>query len=269
MRVPDDTLSAFLDAELSAAEMDAVRDALVTDETLAERLAELALVDQLVADTYGRIDGLPLPPAVERQVSTSAPPRRTPQLEEAGSIGRPAEEGDNVIRLRPRPRKRQSSTPLWSKSLAAGVVLALGLGVVFKLIPSTSGSWAAIAAVLDTAPSGEERSIAGDGAIKPRISFVNGEGHYCRLYQHRLDSSRVRDAVACHRDGQWQQVDRSDTRLAPLGGPYRTAAGGDADALLDTHIVGEPLDGPREQRAIASGWRVNKASDSAKEEQSQ
>ena len=267
MKITDEILSAFLDAELPAAEMDAVREALALEETLVERLAELALVDQVVADAYGRIDELPLPSAVQKLIAES-PPRRGAR-QQAQTSRTATEGGGNVIRFPGRGRKGRSAMPGWGQSLAAGVVLAVALGVVFNLVPSTGDRWPAIAAVLDTAPSGEEQAIAGDGAIKPRISFINDEGQYCRLYRHRLDSSRVRDAVACHRDGQWQQVDISNTRLAPVGGPYRTAAGGEADALLDAHIVGEPLDGPGEQRAIALGWRVDKVSDSIKEEQSQ
>ena len=48
MKIDDQTLSAFLDSELSANEMEAIRNAIAEDEQLAFRLAELSEVDMLV-----------------------------------------------------------------------------------------------------------------------------------------------------------------------------------------------------------------------------
>ena len=45
MKMTDETLSAFLDNELTDAEMEAVRDQIEKDPTLADRLAEMASVD--------------------------------------------------------------------------------------------------------------------------------------------------------------------------------------------------------------------------------
>ena len=48
MKISDEMLSAFLDAELSEEDMEAVRCALETDDDLVMRLAELAQVDHAV-----------------------------------------------------------------------------------------------------------------------------------------------------------------------------------------------------------------------------
>ena len=48
MKIDDQTLSAFLDNELPANEMEAIRNAIAEDEQLALRLAELSEVDMLV-----------------------------------------------------------------------------------------------------------------------------------------------------------------------------------------------------------------------------
>ncbi len=45
MTISDEQLSAFLDAELPEDEMELVRQGLIDDENLANRLAELAMVD--------------------------------------------------------------------------------------------------------------------------------------------------------------------------------------------------------------------------------
>jgi anti-sigma factor RsiW len=71
--VSDEQLSAFLDAELPAAEMEAVREQISRDENLANRLAELAMVDTQVASHYRRIDEQPMPEAITRLLSDEPP----------------------------------------------------------------------------------------------------------------------------------------------------------------------------------------------------
>ena len=54
MKMTDETLSAFLDNELTDAEMEAVRDQIEKDPTLADRLAEMASVDAELPLRLGR-----------------------------------------------------------------------------------------------------------------------------------------------------------------------------------------------------------------------
>lgn len=64
MKITDETLSAFLDSELSPSEMEAVRERLATDPSLTDRLAELADVDSELKSHYGDIDDRPFPESV-------------------------------------------------------------------------------------------------------------------------------------------------------------------------------------------------------------
>jgi anti-sigma factor RsiW len=72
MKMTDETLSAFLDNELTDAEMEAVRDQIEKDPTLADRLAEMASVDAELQAHYGSIDDRPMPASITRMLEEKA-----------------------------------------------------------------------------------------------------------------------------------------------------------------------------------------------------
>ena len=74
MKISDEQLSAFLDAELPEDEMEMIRQGISEDESLANRLAELAMVDEQVARHYARIDEHPMPAAVSRLLDEDSKP---------------------------------------------------------------------------------------------------------------------------------------------------------------------------------------------------
>ena len=61
MKITDEMLSAFLDSELPEPQMQHIRELLLQDEQLAERLAALAEVDLLLRQQASLIDGTPVP----------------------------------------------------------------------------------------------------------------------------------------------------------------------------------------------------------------
>ena len=69
MNINDETLSAFLDSELSEHEMEQVRKALETDDELVMRLAELSEVDMLVKEHATSIDDAPLSDSLAKTVA--------------------------------------------------------------------------------------------------------------------------------------------------------------------------------------------------------
>jgi anti-sigma factor RsiW len=74
MIVSAEKLSSFLDNELSKAEMDKVKDALLRDTSLAERLASMVQMEALVAKTYGAGRPKPLPKQVKEVLEKTAMP---------------------------------------------------------------------------------------------------------------------------------------------------------------------------------------------------
>lgn len=238
MTISDERLSAFLDAELPEAEMEAIRQALAENEQLAERLAELAMVDDLVARSATYIDTQPMPEAIN-QLLAKSPPASASQA------------NATLIEF-----------PLWRRArqlvqnnmaIAASVMLVMAVGA-FQLLAPKPDHWQAVAQLLETGPSGHQLMASDGSQFKARLSFTNQQGDYCRqfLVQGRAGSS---EQIACRRQGKWQQVANQPVARM-LEGNYQTASGASPlDAQLDQMISGEPLDATAEAAAIAHQWK--------------
>lgn len=233
MTFTDEQLSAFLDAELPQGEMAALREALAGDEQLADRLAELAMVDTVIAQTYSSIDQRPVPEAVTTLLSS-------------------ATTADNVVALPVWKRLRRSLQPQYA--IAASVALLAVFGIV-RLIPDGGQTqWQNVAAVLETSPSGISQTLGADMAIKPRLTYKNAEGDYCRQFQ-LLRSSGTEESIACRRDNQWQRVTTIYLPAVTDDGGYSTASGGsELDAILDQSIADGPFDAQTEASLINQAW---------------
>lgn len=242
MKINDETLSAFLDGELPAAEMEQVRSQLAEDPTLADRLAELSAVDELVSQYAHAIDRRPLPQGLQQL------------LEEGGSQPQSAQ----VIAFPLWRRARQALNR--QTGIAAAVALALGFGlaqVTENPGSQQTGSWEPIAQRLEALPSGTSETLPDGREITPRITFVNREGEYCRQYRV-TGPEESSENIACRTqqaDMGWQQ--RASVRqpnAAP--GSYQTASGGSLlDSALDEMMVGGVIEPSREKQLIQQDWQ--------------
>lgn len=244
MIISDEKLSAFLDAELAENEMESIRELISEDETLANRLAELAMVDAKIAQHYSTIDKRPLPDAVENLLA-SAPDVATPV-----------------------PSATIIPFPLWKKvqrglqqhaAVAACTALVVGFGLA-QLLPGSQNSpladWNAIAAVLDTAASGTEQTLADDKQIKPRLTFINEQGNYCRQFRVS-DAHTTTENIACRVGEQWQPGFTIYTQGEPSDGDYQTAthSAPELDQELDNIMQGDAFDAQAESTIIRRGWK--------------
>lgn len=247
MTITDEKLSAFLDAELPEAEMEFIRQQISEDETLATRLAELAMIDEQIAQHYSAIDARPLPD-ITAQLLASAP--TTLQSPERYLSSK------NVVTF-----------PWWKKvprglqlhaAVAACLVLVMGYGFI-HLLPtqqnSTSDNWSEIAAALDTTASGTEQISTQGKRIKPRLTFVDQQGHYCRQYLVS-DSHNSAEGIACRIDNKWESKVTVHIQDAQQGFDYRTATNSASilDQVLDSMIHGEAFDAQVESNIIQRGW---------------
>lgn len=235
MKITDEQLSAFLDAELSNAEMDAIREQLLEDESLADRLAEFALVDELVAVSAKQIDARPIPQSI------------------------------NTL-LQEQPATAQIlAFPLWKRvqkslqqpiAIAASVALVIGFGMTQMLNHNTDSSgWSAVAKVLEVAPSGVVQVAANGAEVKPRLTFKNHSGEYCRQFDLKNDQG-FSENIACRQNGQWQ-ITASIAGEKSQGGDYQTASGGSAlDETLEKMVEGDMFNASAETDAIAKSWLV-------------
>lgn len=236
MKISDEQLSAFLDAELPEQEMEFIRQQLSDDETLANRLAELAMVDEQIASHYAGIDQQPMPEAI------------TQLLRDEQSVT------NNIIQF-----------PLWKKmhhklqqhaAMAASVALVIGFSAA-QLLPGSNNAdnWNAIAQVLDNASSGTEQIITDGSRIKPRLSFINQEGDYCRQFLV-VDKNISAENIACRTNNRWQLTMSIYSQQQAQPGEYQTATGGSVlDSALDEMMQSDAFDAEAENRAIKNRWQ--------------
>lgn len=239
MNLTDETLSAFLDSELTEAEMETVRDQLAADPALADRLAELASVDAELQAHYGSIDDRPMPESVTRML-------------EADHSRSPGPERENVIAF-PWWRRLRGHT---GKAVAAAIIAGVAMTQWLTLPSDGQRASPAVAKVLESQPSGEVYEVNGNTMLTPRLTFRNQAGEWCR--QFRMDTEKsASEQIACRTDGgAWQQVAREDAELLPEADSYQTATGGKVlDQSLDQMMAESPL-GPDEERTLLEQrWR--------------
>ncbi|MDX1457595.1 MAG: hypothetical protein R3276_08390 [Marinobacter sp.] len=233
MTITDETLSAFLDNELTDVEMETVRRQLAADPALADRLAELASVDAELQSHYGAIDDRPMPAAVTRMLE--AEPRRDSTNKQ-----------DKVVPFPWWRRMRGHAGQAVAAAVIAGVALTLWLTP-----PAEEGpAWSEVVNALDSQPSGVVYQIDDHVLMMPRLTFRSQSDRWCR--QYRLETTKsASEQIACRSDGGiWEQIARVEA--PPLPGPdtYQTASGGSVlDQTLDQMMAGSPI-GPDAERAL-------------------
>ena len=234
MNITDEQLSAFLDAELPEAEMEIIREQLIRDENLANRLADLAMVDEVVAMAYSTIDAQPVPESI------------TALLQENKS-----------------PAAQIIPFPLWKRvqlslakpvAIAAGFALVIGFGIA-QLIPSAdTPGLQQVAAILDQSPSGVEQIVQGVH-VKPRLTFVDKDGNYCRQFD-RVDSTGATQNIACRKHDQWKINLSLAMEKMPEAGSYQTATGESViNKAVEEMAAGDFFDAQQESRLINQHWQ--------------
>lgn len=232
MKITDEQLSAFLDLELPEVEMEAIRELLLEDEALADRLAELALVDELVAASARQIDNLPVSEAVHAL-------------------------------LRENKSTQVITFPLWKRiqlglqlplAIAASIALVISFGVAQILRSNNHNDWLAVAQVLETAPSGLVKTASNGVEVKPRLTFKNHQGEYCRQFD--LQDARGRsENIACRQGSQWQLTSSVLQGPQQTASEYQTASGGSAlDEVLEQMVAGDIFNAQRELEVIDQHW---------------
>lgn len=237
MNITDETLSAFLDNELSSPEMEAVRDQLKVDPTLTDRLAELASVDAQLQAHYGSIDDRPMPESVARMLKESPAPKT-------------AAAENNVVSF-PWWRTLRSQA---GKAVAAAVIAGVALMQWFGMPSNGEPAWQEVAQVLESQPSGQMHRLdsqSADGArLTPRLTFQNRDGDWCRQFRLNTETA-ASEQIACRGEaGKWEQVAKAEAQPVADGATYQTASGGSAlDPALDRMMDGAPV-GPEEEREL-------------------
>lgn len=230
MKISDEMLSAFLDAALPEHEMEQVRQQLMHDEQLTERMADLAMVDSLVLQHYQQIDQQPMPAAVLQLLDTNEQPASA-----------------NVVAF-PWWRRAQQHLQQHAAAVACIAVFAgYGLSQISSQPQHTTAALShEVAQLLSSVPSGGSYVVA-QQQLTPRLSFINQQGDFCRQYALQ-DSTVKTENIACRQQGQWTLQAMLTAEPDAPAANYQTASGGHVlDGVLDTLMAGPALSPAAEQ----------------------
>jgi len=229
MAISEETLIAYVDGELGAAERDALEAALAGDEALRARVAAHRTLRARLSIAF---DGALEEPVPERLRHAAAP-------------------GAQIVNLAER-RTRAWSARDWgamAASVAAGLVLGIGImGRPAPMIAAESGGLTArgaLARALDNQLASDEAH-----AVRIGLSFRTQDGGYCRTFD-LIDAET--SGLACRTDGSWSVAVAA---AHPTTAEVRMAgAAAEVIAGVEARIAGDPLDAEAEARARDAGWR--------------
>ena len=251
----DETLSAFLDAELPEQQMEQIRAALLTDDDLANRLANLAMVDEIIAHEYEQINQRPLPSAINELLAAipeeSAPVTTIKAAEQFSANSDIPAQKSNVISLWQRSKKAVNN-PF---ALAASIAVAVGF---FATVYTQSNSivdnnWQEIAQVLEHQTSGNEQQLTNGKAITTQLTFTNQQGDFCRQFDINSAQS-VEHNIACRVNQEWQ-LTLTVHEQKQASQDYQTAT---STSVLRDHIdniaASDFFDKQQEQQVINNRW---------------
>jgi anti-sigma factor RsiW len=253
MTISDETLMAYADGELDAAERAAVESAMREDPRIEERVAAHRTLRRKVQAAYSAelSEGIP-----ERLLSAAR--------------GAASTQGSKVVNLqdaraameRSKPHARPLPTQ-WrtAGTIAASVIAGVGLGFFMwghtesPLMRSAGGSLVArgqLAKALSNQLAAEQSRIS---AVQIGVSFRAKSGDYCRTFA--LSGAVSPSGLACRHGGEWQVQTLTQEPGTVAGPDYRTAGSAMSATILNLvegQISGEPLDQAGERAARERGW---------------
>jgi hypothetical protein len=250
VNIDDETLMAYADGELDAAQRAAIAAAMEKDPALARRVEEHRALRADVAGAFGGVLDQPVP---ERLVAAA----------KGDSAGAPEKHAPSRGKIVQFPAKAgRAPGPAWSTrewgALAASVVLAVFVSWrVFaptgqNLIVASGGALVArgdLAVALDKQLASDQRR---EEPVQIGVTFKSRDGNYCRSFT--LPATRT-GGLACRAGGDWQIA---ATAMAEMpAGQVQQAAGAMPAAVLsaiEVRIAGEALDAAGEQNARLGGW---------------
>jgi hypothetical protein len=230
MTYSDDTLMAYADGELDAAERAAIEQAMRTDPAIAAAVERHRALRADVAAAFAGILDEPVPARLQPPA-----PAAVVSLAEV------------------REKRRRWSWPEWGALAATLVVGVLAGRMVPGGAPAIAGNGNQVVAQGELA-SALDRQVGGkaEGAVKVGVSFAARDGAYCRGFV--MGSSA---GLACREGGQWRIPVLAEAAQEAAGG-YRQAGSALPPAVLDAidaRIADKPLDAAGEEAARARGWQ--------------
>lgn len=250
MKLPDDTVMAYVDNELDAASRAEVEAALAADpEVRAQVEAQIDLRARLRA----RFDPVLSEPVPERLLQAV---RQSPAAS-AGTADLVSAREAKQAKL----KARRSLTLPQFAAIAASLFLGVLIGQRVLQSPGENafvnreGSLVA-SGPLDEALTRQLASNQSDAApVRIGLTYRDESGDFCRTFVMSQDAALT--GIACRSGNAWR-VEMLTQSEAAVAGTYRTAGGDLPESIrraVEASIRGEALDADAERVAQSRGWR--------------
>lgn len=271
MKIDDEILIAYLDAELEDAQYDTVEAALEADPAVRARLQALVESGERLRAAFAPAVSEPVPPQLIAAILAAPLPAMADTAPHVAP--RPASPRASGVGLGARLRAWLGAGQ-GAAAFASLFLLAIGGLISYLLIePATvpgqlagSTNTAArpapdgLAVALETTPSGRVVSYAGR-RLELVASYTGEDARLCREYvlHHPAPRARIETGIACKVDGSGWQVAFSAAEAVPAdaANTYVTASDATHEAV-DGFIAGKGLDAldeDTERRLIDTGWQ--------------
>ena len=249
MNYDDETLMAYADGELDAAQLAEIDAAIAGDPVLARRVERQRALRAQVAGAYSTVIESTIPDRLLSAARGAATPASGPRS--AKVLQFPA----SAARAPATPWRAREWTAM-AASLVLGVLLSWRLLAPGDSAVIVAGEGALLArgelaTALENQLASEQR---GDEAVLIGLTFEARDGNYCRSFVLRATRTA---GLACRVGSEWQ-IPATDS-AAVAQGDLQQATSVVVPAILkviEARSDGEPLDAEGEQSARLSGWTV-------------
>jgi len=246
VKFDDETLMAYADGELDAAQRAQIEAAIAQDPGLALRVQEHKALRARMTGAFSRVLDQPIP---ER-------------LEAAARVGTRADAParGNVIKFPARVTRAPS--PPWRAREWIAMAASLLLGVLLSwrlLVPGNTGLFEAgkggllargeLARALESQLASEQN---GDERVLIGLTFQAHDGAYCRSFVLRAARTA---GLACRAGSEWQ-IPATDSTLAPAGAMQQAGSILPPSILriIEARMEGAALDAEGEKNARLEAW---------------
>lgn len=248
MSISDETLGAYIDGELPAAERAGIEAAIRADAEIALRLDRLRAVQNELQAAFSSTVHEPVPQHLIDAVKKHAPSASVVDLARARAIKNPTQRRWN-----------------WGElgAIAATLVVGTVLGYFLLHLPAAGlliqqqGMLFARGALADALSHQLVREQPHEASVRIGISFRDLQGNFCRtfaLHDRNLTGLACRENQGWHVQALARNEPSTGTGSAEPAGSAMPAA---VLRAVEAKIVGDPLDAAGELAARRSNWGVH------------
>lgn len=249
MKYDDETLMAYADGELDAAQRAEIEAAVAKDPVLKRRVEQQHALRARLAGAFSKVLDQPIPERLEAAAR-------------GGATSAPAAARGNVLQFPARSARVPS--PPWRAREWFAMAASLLLGVLLSwrlLVPGASGviesgkegllARGELARALENQLASEQ---SGEEPVLIGLTFKARDGSYCRSFALRTAQTA---GLACRVGSAWQ-IPATDSSALPQGEMKQAGTGSVmSPAILraiESRMEGAALDAESERSAQSSGW---------------